>query len=76
MSGILVILGFAAVCYILIKARPFKTCPRCRGIGHMIRVIGPAKTCRACKGTGLRTRRARRKARRLFADQSTGRGRR
>jgi hypothetical protein len=63
----LVLLAAAVLVLIVARLRPFRTCPRCRGLGRMRRVIGPAKYCRACKGTGLRSRRARRKALRLPA---------
>lgn len=69
----LVALGAVAVALILARLRPFQTCPRCRGLGHMRRVIGPTTYCRACHGTGLKKRSQRRKARRLLGDQS-GRG--
>jgi hypothetical protein len=63
----LVLLGAAALALLLARLRPFRTCPRCHGLGRMRRVVGPAKYCRACKGTGLRSRGARRKALRLPA---------
>jgi hypothetical protein len=68
----LVLLGAAVLALLLACLRPFQTCPRCRGLGKMRRVVGPAKHCRACKGTGLRKRRQRRKALRL-PDPPTGR---
>jgi hypothetical protein len=65
---VLVILAPLAVCYWLLKARPFKTCPRCKGFGSKTRVLGGPVPCRACHGTGLRKRSQRRKAHRLLGD--------
>lgn len=67
----LVLLAAAIVVLILARVRPLQTCPRCRGLGHMRRIVGQAKYCRACHGTGLRKRTQRRKARRLLGDQTT-----
>ena len=72
----LVLLTIAVVVLILVRVRPFQTCPRCRGLGHMRRVIGPTTYCRTCHGTGLRKRSQRRKARRLLGDQPARRTRR
>lgn len=66
--GGLILLGFLALCVWLLSARRFKTCPRCGGIGHLARRLGPPKPCRACKGTGLRSRSQRRKARALLGE--------
>ena len=49
--------------WLLIVARPFKPCRKCRGYGRLARRIGPPKECRKCKGTGLRGRASRRAAR-------------
>lgn len=63
----LVILALLAVAYwLLFKARPFKTCPSCKGYGSKTSVLGGIKPCRHCHGTGLRKRSQRRKARRLL----------
>jgi DnaJ-class molecular chaperone len=70
---VVVIAAALPAAYWLLKARKFKTCRRCGGIGHLVRRLGAPKTCRACHGTGLRSRTQRRKARRLFADQNPGR---
>jgi hypothetical protein len=67
--SVLVILALLAAGYWLLKARPFKTCPRCKGYGSKTRVLGGPKPCRTCHGTGLRKRSQRRKARRLLGDQ-------
>ena len=71
----LALAAFAVLAYWLLKARPFKTCPRCRGYGSKTRLLGGPKPCRACHGTGLRKRSQRRKARRMSAARLAGRGR-
>ena len=67
---VLVILALLAAGYWLLKARPFKTCPRCKGFGSATRILGGPVPCRACHGTGLRMRSQRRKARRLLGTAS------
>ena len=66
----LAILALLAAAYYLFKARPFKTCPSCKGYGSKTSILGGIKPCRHCHGTGLRKRNQRRKARRLFSDQA------
>jgi DnaJ-class molecular chaperone len=73
---ILAILALLAACSWLLKARPFKTCPRCNGFGSKTRLLGGPVPCRACHGTGLRKRSQRRKARRLLGNQPARRVRR
>ena len=69
---VLVILALLTAGYFLLKARPFKTCPRCRGFGSTTRILGGPVPCRVCHGTGLRKRSQRRKARRLLGSRSHG----
>lgn len=72
----LAILAMLAAAYWLLKARPFKTCPRCKGYGSKTSILTGPTPCRACHGTGLRSRTQRRKMRRLPGGQSSGRSHR
>lgn len=68
MTALVILALLAAACYLLFKARPFKTCPSCKGYGSKTSVLGGIKPCRHCHGTGLRKRSQRRKARRLLGE--------
>lgn len=69
MTALVILALLAATCYLLFKARPFKTCPSCKGYGSKTSILGGIKPCRHCHGTGLRKRSHRRKARRLLGEQ-------
>ena len=75
MSVLVILAVLGAVGCWLLKKRPFKTCPRCRGFGSTTRILGGPVPCRACHGTGLRKRSQRRKARQLLGASARGRGR-
>jgi len=66
-AAVMLTLGY----WLLMVARPFKPCRKCRGFGRLRRRLGPPKNCRKCKGTGMRgraSRKAARTARRTWGD--------
>ena len=75
LASLLILGALAAGYYVLFKARPFKTCPSCKGYGSKTSILGGITPCRHCHGTGLRKRSQRRKARRLLGTPPTSRGR-
>jgi hypothetical protein len=46
--ALIVTLGYAAVCAV----RPFKACPRCKGLGAKRLMLRRTRLCGRCKGTG------------------------
>ena len=68
LAALLILAGLAAGYYVLFKARPFKTCPSCKGYGSKSSILGGIKPCRHCHGTGLRKRSQRRRASRLLGE--------